>query len=40
MSARATSSNGKTVKENICGTFVVRTTADIFEALLEIEIYV
>jgi hypothetical protein len=36
MNARATLSNGKTVKENGSGTVVVRAVQDNFEVLLEI----
>jgi hypothetical protein len=36
MNARATSSDGKTVKENSCGTVVFRETPDIYEVVLEI----
>jgi hypothetical protein len=36
MNARATLSNGRTVKENGGGTVVFRATQDNFEAVLEI----
>jgi hypothetical protein len=35
MNARATWSNGKTVKVNSCGTVVFRATPDIFQVVLE-----